>query len=413
MLTNGLDCGFLDARSAAASIQRLTNSSIPGTIGYPKPNSCGKRNIKETSELRAAAQLVSEVAYIEAITMSWLAKRLPFTAAIPLACLIDAMFALPASAHVKWFCAYNVAGQPMGLENVLCPDFEMLTGLSILALMTGSVLEGTPVGAAMLRALDRVTRLVRGNLETLFRAGCAFFFVAVWGVGGILLTPELKTDSAWVGVIQLGIAAGMLSRHTMPFSALGIFALFGIGVWNYGAFHLADYPIFLGVAAYLALVGGQTNFFGARPLDVLRWAAGITLMWASIEKWAYPEWSYPLFAIHPDMSLGFTPDFFMRAAGAVEFALAFSLMWTPLVRRAGAVMLVAMFISAVIGFGKVDLIGHSLIIVALLGIVADDAVMPAKLRDSWLIPLAYASSLAAFLATYYFAHAELFGTAIL
>src|SRR5580692_5485231 len=297
--------------------------------------------------------------------------RLPIVA-VPLGLLINVTLSASASAHVKWFCAYNVAGQPDGLENVLCPDFEFLTGLSILALMTGSVLEGTPVGFAMLRALDRATRLVRDNIETIFRAACAFFFIAIWGAGGILLTPELKTESTLVGAIQLGIAAGMLSRRTMPLSAAGIFVLFGIGVWEYGVFHLADYPIFLGVAAYLALVGGQTDFFGTRPIDVLRYTAGITLMWASIEKWAYPEWSYPLFIQHPEMTFGFTPDFFMRAAGAVEFALAFSLIWTPLVRRIGATMLAAMFISAVFEFGKIDLIGHSLIVVALIGIMVDD-----------------------------------------
>ncbi len=76
------------------------------------------------------------------------------------------------------------------------------------------------------------------------------------------------------------------------------------------------------------------------------------------------------------MTMGFTPDFFMRAAGAVEFALAFSLMWTPLVRRVGATMLAAMFVSAVFEFGKIDLIGHSLIVVALVGIVADDGGKP-------------------------------------
>ena len=345
--------------------------------------------------------------------MSRVAKRLPFAAAIALACVIDTMLAGTASAHVKWFCAYDVAGQPEGLENVLCPDFEFLTGLSILALMTGCILEGSPLGFAMLRALDRVTRPVRDNLETIFRVACAFFFITIWAIGGVLLTPELKTDSTVVGAIQLGIAAGMLSRRTMPLSALGIFVLYAIGVWTYGAFHLADYPIFLGVAAYLALVGGRTTFFGARPIDVLRWAAGITLMWASIEKWAYPEWSYPLFTLHPEMTFGFTEDFFMRAAGAVEFALAFSLLWTPLVRRIGAVMLAAMFVSAVLEFGKIDLVGHSLIVVALIGIVADDARMPVRLRDSWLIPVGYAAALTLFLTTYYFSHAALFGTSVL
>jgi hypothetical protein len=340
-------------------------------------------------------------------------RWLPFAAAIPLACLIDAAFAGPASAHVKWFCAFDVAGQPEGLENVLCPDFEMLTGLSVVALLAGSLLEGMPIGAAMLRALDAATRYVRDNLETIFRAATAFFFLSIWGVGGILLTPELKTNSTLIAAVQLGIAAGMLSRRTMPLSALGIFVLFGVGVWQDGIFHLADYPIFLGVAVYLALTGWQTDLFGVRPVDLLRWAAGITLMWASIEKWAYPEWTYPLLILHPQMTLGFSSDLYMRAAGAVEFALAFSLLWTPLVRRVGAIMLAAMFIGAVLQFGKIDLIGHTLIVVTLFGIVADNGGRKAQLRDSYMLPAGYAFALVAMLLTYYTAHAELFGTTIL
>jgi hypothetical protein len=345
--------------------------------------------------------------------MSRSVRRLSFVGAIPLALLLNVAFVGTASAHVKWFCAYNVAGQPEGLENVLCPDFEFLTGLSIMALMSGCFIEGSPLGVLLLRAINQATAFLRANIDTIFRAACAFFFVAIWAVGGILLTPELKTSSAVVGAIQLGIAAGLVSRRTMPLSALGIFVLFGIGVWEYGPFHMADYPVFLGFAAYLALTGGQTNFFGARPIDVLRWSAGLTLMWASIEKWAYPEWSYPLFTVHPEVAMGFSADFFMRAAGAVEFALAFALIWTPLVRRIGAILLAAMFIGAVAEFGKLDLIGHTLIVVALLGIIVDDVGEPARLRDSWLLPFSYAAALALFLATYYGAHAELFGTSIL
>lgn len=345
--------------------------------------------------------------------MTRLVRRLPLAATIPLAFVINAALAVPATAHVKWFCTYNVAGQPDGLENVLCADFEVLVGLSLLALMAGSVLEGTPAGFAMLRAFDRAMRVVRENFEMILRAACAFFFVAIWGAGGILLTPELKTDSMVVGIIQLGIAAGMLSRRTMPLSALGICALYATAVWKYGIFHLADYPVFLGVAAFLAMTGAQITLFGARPIDLLRYAAGITLMWASIEKWAYPEWSYPLFIEHPTMGMGFSPEFYMRAAGAVEFALAFALIWTPLVRRIGAVILAAMFISAVFEFGKIDLIGHTLIVVALFGIIADDGGKAARLRDSWLLPVGYAVSLVLFLATYYAAHAALFGTSIL
>ena len=341
------------------------------------------------------------------------AGRLPFAASVPLAFLMNAALVSSASAHVKWFCAYNVAGQPDGLETVVCRNFGYLIGISVVALFAGALLEGTTVGTFMLRALDRATRVLRDNMETIFRASVAFFFIAVWGFGGVLLTPELKTNSALIGAIQLGIAAGMLSRRAMPLSALGIVVLYAVAIWNYGIFHLADYPVFLGVAAYLALVGLQRDFFGWRPIDVLRWAAGITLMWASIEKWAYPEWTYPLLTLHPEMTFGFTPEFYMRAAGAVEFALAFALVWTPLVRRVAAVILVEMFVSAVFEFGKVDLIGHTLIVVALLGILADDGGEPVQVQRVWLLPLGYASALVLFLGLYYVGHAELFGTSIL
>ena len=342
--------------------------------------------------------------------MLWVPRRLPLAAAVPLSFLLNAAFAGSARAHVKWFCAYSVAGAPQSLENVLCPDLEFLVGLSILALMAGALVEWSRLGPAILRALDRATAFIRDNTELMFRAGCGFFFVAIWAVGGILLTPELKTNSVAVGVIQLGIAAGMLSRRTMPLSALGIAVIFAIAVWQYGVFHLADYPILLGVAGYLALTGIQRDLFGVRALDLARWSAGVTLMWASVEKWAYPQWSFPLLVEHPGMTLGFDPEFFMRAAGAVEFVLAFALIWTPLVRRVAAIMLSGMFISAVFQFGKIDLIGHSLIIVVLFAVIADNGGKTALARYPWLAPVGYSAALAGFLAVYYGGHALLFGT---
>lgn len=339
-------------------------------------------------------------------TFKWLLR--PSAAAIALSLFVA--LTQTASAHVKWFCAYNILGQPRGLENVLCPDFEGLSMLAVGFLLTGCLIERTTLGDALLRALNRVTRWLRDNTELLIRAGCGFFLVAVWTIGGILLTPELKTQSPFIPWFQLALAAGLLWRRTMPLTAIGIAILFGIAVKNYSLFHLADYPIFLGVAIYLALTGLQRDFFGIRPIDIVRWSAGITLMWASIEKWAYPEWSFPLFIQYPGMTLGFDPEFYMRAAGVIEFVLAFSLIWTPLVRRTGAIMLTAMFTAAIFQFGKVDAIGHMPIIVVLLAIVGDDApATPSKLRHPLLAPIGYGAALALFLALYYAGHAFLVG----
>src|SRR5258708_29680549 len=93
------------------------------------------------------------------------------------------------SAHVKWFCAYDVAGQPRGLENVLCPDFELLVGVALLWFFAGCLIEGTSLGEAMVRSMDRVTNGLRLHTEQMIRAACGFFFISLWAIGGVLFTP--------------------------------------------------------------------------------------------------------------------------------------------------------------------------------------------------------------------------------
>jgi hypothetical protein len=313
-----------------------------------------------------------------------------------------------ASAHVKWFCAYDVAGQPRGLEQVLCANFEWLTGLAIVCLMLGCLAEGTPLGAALMNALDRVTFRIRTDTELLVRCTLGFFLVSVWGLGGIILTPELKTDVTWIPWLQLTMAACLIWRRTMPLTGLGIVFLFSFATAQYGLFHLADYPVFLGVAVYLICQGLDLTPFDIRPLDLVRWTAAVTLMWASVEKWAYPQWTDPLLAAKPQMTMGASPELFMQAAGVIEFTLAFALIWTPLVRRMSAIILAAIFISAVFEFGKVDAIGHSGIIVVLLGIAADDARSVVRVRDAAWAPAYYGGALAVFLALYYVGHEALY-----
>ncbi|MCJ2085838.1 hypothetical protein MKK88_07505 [Methylobacterium sp. E-005] len=313
-----------------------------------------------------------------------------------------------ASAHVKWFCAYDVAGQPRGLEQVLCSDFEWLTGLAIVCLMLGCLAEGTPLGAALMNALDRVTARIRTDTELLVRCTLGFFLVSVWGLGGMILTPELKTEVAWIPWLQLAMAACLISRRTMPLTGLGIVFLFSYATAQYGLFHLADYPVFLGVAVYLICQGLDLKPFEVRPLDIVRWTAAITLMWASVEKWAYPQWTDPLLAAKPQMTMGATPELFMQAAGVIEFTLAFALIWTPLVRRCAAIILAAIFVSAVFEFGKVDAIGHSGIIVVLLGIAADDVRSVVRVRDAAWAPAYFGGALAIFLALYYVGHEALY-----
>ena len=336
-----------------------------------------------------------------------------------------------ASAHVKWFCAYNIAGQPRGLENVLCPNFEILMLVAFTMLLFGYIVEWSAIGTALLAALNRVTSPLRDDTEVIIRAACGFFFVACWANGGVILTPELKTASPIIPWIQLALAAGLIWRETLIFTAIGIVGLFAYAVYQYGIFHLLDYPIFLGIAAYLGLTGLKRDFFGVRPLDIVRYSTAITLMWASVEKWAYPEWTFPLFITHPGMSFGFNPEFYMQAAGMVEFTLSFALILTPLVRRSAGIILCTMFVAAVPEFGKIDAIGHAPIVAVVLGIVGDSEPSRRPIHlwlgikenlarfkvaisgwDFLLIPAAYCFALASFLLAYYVLHSVLYGTHI-
>src|SRR5271170_5403610 len=125
---------------------------------------------------------------------------------------IAAWLALSSSAyaHVKWFCAFDVAGQPVGLENVLCPDFELLMTVAIAGLSFGALVDFSGVGPFFSRAIDRITEWPRAETERIMAFVCSAFFIAVATTGGFLLTPELKTASPIVPWLQLAMAAGFV-----------------------------------------------------------------------------------------------------------------------------------------------------------------------------------------------------------
>lgn len=320
-----------------------------------------------------------------------------------------------AAAHVKWFCSYDVAADPRSLNLLLNPDFGNLVALTLAVLAAAGLVERGIVGAAMQRAIDRVSFPLRGRAELLIRATLAGFFLCLWHMGGIILTPELHTAAPWVPPLQLAIALSMLSRRTLPLGAAGIALLYAYAIDQYCLFHLLDYPVFLGLALYVTLLAFDLRPFGRTPLDLLRYAAAITLMWASVEKWAYPQWTFPLLLRHPEMTFGFANGFYMDAAGVVEFALAFTLACGPLMRRVSAILLAAMFISAIFEFGRIDAIGHAPIIAVLLAVIADgggSARAPVRLRAALAPPAWFSASLAATIAVYYGLHIAFYRAAI-
>ncbi len=323
--------------------------------------------------------------------------------------LVPGLLTVPAEAHIKWFAPYDVPAQPRILSDVFSAGYIQLIVIALVILVVACWVERTALGIALSRSFDRLGAGIRARSEVFFRAGTGAFFVALFALGNIILTPELITGIAAIQWLQAAIALGMVWRSTMIFSAAGIAALYAYGVVAYGVFHMIDYPIFLGFAGYLALTAMRIRIYNFRPIDVARWAAAITLMWASVEKWAYPQWTYPLLDAHPDLCMGLSPTFYMVAAGFVEFSLGFALLWTPLIRAVAATVLAAMFVSAVLKFGKIDAIGHLMIVVTLITVGADNAFTPRRLV---LAPAFFCGALATTLTAYYGLHAAIYGTQI-
>jgi len=79
-----------------------------------------------------------------------------------------------------------------------------------------------------------------------------------------------------------------------------------------------------------------------------------------VEKLAYPHWTHPLLDAHPGLSMGLGHGSFMVIAAVVNSAWPSAVMG-PLVRRISALVLAVMFTAAIFEFGKVDAIGHMMI----------------------------------------------------
>ena len=324
-------------------------------------------------------------------------------------------FAPPAQAHVKWFAPYIVQAQPQSVFVTLTDPWFWLgiVLVSIFLLLTRYV-EQMPLGNTVMDAMDRISDPLWNRLDDFVRAMIAAFFIAIFAVGGIYLTPDLKTPSEWVSWAQLLIAAGIFSKRTMPFSAAGIIGLWLLALRDYDLFHLLDYlALGVGVAAYLVLAASQREDWRAHRFEVLRWAVAIALMWSSLEKFAYPDWFYPLVEERPYLTFGIPRDAFIPMAGVSEFALGFGLLATPLMRRLSALGLLLIFTTAVYPFGRIDLIGHALIMMMIVAIAVDHTrdlhFLNAIRRKTVLLPVSLAGFMAVFAVSYWGTHAAIYG----
>lgn len=106
-------------------------------------------------------------------------------------------------------------------------------------------------------------------------------------------------------------------------------------------------------------------------------------------------------------------DMFIPMAGVAEFTMGFGLLWTPLVRRLSAIALFVIFTAAVYPFGRIDLIGHALIMAVIVAIAADHTrdIRPLPRLKSSLagVPAGLATALIVIAGAYWGLHGAIYG----
>jgi hypothetical protein len=320
-----------------------------------------------------------------------------------------------AQAHVKWFAPYIVGAPPQPISTMLTNVwFWSGIGLVLVFFLATRAVEKSSAGTAILDGMDRITDPLWRRLDDFVRVVIAAFFVAIFAVGGVYLTPDLKTPAEWVSWTQLAIAGLIFFRKTQPLAGAGIVGLWLLALRDYDIFHLLDYlALGFSVAAYLVMEASSNPEWRKHRFEVLRWGVAIALMWSSLEKFAYPDWFDPLVDEKPFLTFGMPREVFVPMAGVAEFTLGFGMIWTPLVRRLSAVALFIIFNAAVYPFGRVDLVGHALIMAIVVSIAADHErqvhFLPALKRRLAGVPAALTAALVIFASGYWSLHILIYG----
>src|SRR5437899_10560010 len=110
--------------------------------------------------------------------------------------------ATAASAHVKWFVMCDSSDHPLPPQAVFTPTFWLFSALFVTAFSVGCAFEETALGATLSRLLDRWTEPLHKRTDALLRAVAAVSFALLWADGAVILTPELKGNTAWLAAIQ-------------------------------------------------------------------------------------------------------------------------------------------------------------------------------------------------------------------
>lgn len=280
---------------------------------------------------------------------------------------IIAILAIPsftALAHVKWFATWNFGDEPAAFDKVLTPLFLGLTALTLAGLAVAVWIDHKLRDSRLYHRVAGWFDVRRIHAPLVLRIGLGMTFILAWA-DDRLLTPDLPLTHPIWGWVQFGLALLLIFPAASAVAGLGTLGLYALGVLEYGAFYMLDYFLFVGVGVYLIADQLKAPRLHNLRLPALYFGVGFSLMWVAIEKIIYPQWGLDVLSANPQLTLGLDPNFFLLSAGFIELALGYLLI-IGLLERPLSIVITLVFFTTTLIFGKVEVIGHTIIHAALI-----------------------------------------------
>jgi hypothetical protein len=285
--------------------------------------------------------------------------------------LTCATMANGAWAHIKWFKPFDISKAPRPIGEVLTGTFLFFYLGSVAFVYFFFLADRYAYKKGVLVKFDESLRIFDGLSIYIMRVAAGIFFLALWAYGFFanqisFLTPELKTTWSWVLWLQLAIGLCAISRHTVPLLGAGIFVLYFTAMSQFGIYHMLDYILFLGIGYFFMATSVTSGGWKKSGFIAMYALTGISFLWVAVEKFAYPQWTYPMLAESPELLLGIPPAPYMILAGFVEFVVVFLMLGAAsVVTRIIALALQSIIVLAILKFGMIDAVGHLMIIAIL------------------------------------------------
>ena len=273
-------------------------------------------------------------------------------------------FTETAKAHVKWFSKQVSDQAPLPLSALNTSTFWILFSLSAVTIAILVFADRKLENWARYRNWDEYFAKFADSGPLILRIFTGASLLLAWQAD-TMIAPDLKLTAPIWGWFQLAIACMLLLRVTTPFAGAAMILLYGYAISQYGLFHLLDYLIYFGIGFFFLVSGSSSLRVRELRIPALYATLGFSLCWVALEKIFYPTWGLDILRQAPALTMGLDHDFFLLACAFVEFSLGYLLI-ICLLHRPLALTITLVFFTTSAFFGKLEVVGHTLLHGALL-----------------------------------------------